>query len=82
MHTIFLNGGDYAAPRELHEALKRLLDLPDYYGHNADALHDCLAERREVVNLSVLSPGNGEVNAALRKCAAVITDMGGRVTGL
>ena len=81
MHTIFLHGGDYATAHDLHEALRRLLALPDHYGHNADALHDCLSERREPVRLVVLAPGNDEVNAALRKCAVVITDLGGQVSG-
>ena len=44
MHTVYLFGSDYASPLALHQALKRLLDLPDYYGCNADALNDCLAE--------------------------------------
>ena len=29
---------------EIHEALKRDLDLPDYYGGNTDALWDCLTD--------------------------------------
>ena len=29
---------------EIHEVLKRDLDLPDYYGGNTDALWDCLTE--------------------------------------
>ena len=82
MHTIFISGDDYAAARDLHAALKRLLQLPDYYGHNADALYDCLSTRRETVNLTVISLGNSDVEAALRKCAAVISDLGGQVTGL
>ena len=82
MHTIFLNGGDYTTARELHETLKRLLRLPDYYGYNADALHDCLAERRETVNLLVWGQGNGDVSAALSKCEAVIRDLGGKVIRL
>ena len=82
MHTIFLSGADYQTPRELHGALKRLLGLPDYYGHNADALYDCLSERRETVNLVVTGLGNEEVAGAIRKCAAVISDLGGSVTGI
>lgn len=27
---------------ELHEYLKNVFQLPDYYGHNMDALWDCL----------------------------------------
>ena len=82
MHTIFLNGGDYATPRDLHEALRRLLRLPDHYGHNADALHDCLAERREAVHLILRGPFTDDAEAALNKCAAVITDLGGQARGV
>lgn len=82
MHTIFLSGADYQTARELHGALKRLLGLPDYYGHNADALYDCLSERREKVNLVVLGESNEEVTATLRKCAVVVSDLGGQVSGI
>lgn len=78
MHTIFLNGADYATPQTLHEGLKRLLSLPEHYGCNADALYDCLSSRRETVNLVVMSMGNPDVETALRKCMAVVTDLGGQ----
>ena len=29
---------------EIHEVLKRDLDLPDYYGGNTDALWDCMTD--------------------------------------
>lgn len=82
MQTLFINGNDYATARELHLALKRLLHLPEYYGCNADALYDCLSERKGTVNLCVASLGNEEVASALRKCAAVIEDLGGEVKEL
>ena len=82
MHTIFLNGADYQTGYELHDALQRLLNLPDYYGHNADALHDCLKGWRDTIHLVVLGEGNNEVNATMRKIAAVIRDLDGKVTGL
>lgn len=82
MQTLFINGSDYATARELHLALKRLLHLPEHYGCNADALYDCLSERRETVHLRILSRGNEEVAAALRKCAAVIEDLDGDVKEL
>lgn len=31
----------------LHDALAELLDLPDYYGRNLDALYDILTDRGE-----------------------------------
>lgn len=82
MHTIFIHGDDYADAHDLHAAIKQLLRLPEHYGHNADALYDCLSERCETVNLTVVGTGNSDVEAALRKCAAVIDDLGGTVTGL
>lgn len=79
MQTLFINGNDYDSGRELHLALKRLLHMPEYYGCNADALYDCLSERAEKVNLCILSFGNEDTAATLRKCAMVIEDLGGSV---
>ena len=77
--TIFIDGSQYASARELHLALKMLLTLPEHYGCNADALHDCLSERREPANLVVLNDGEGEVAEALRKVRRVFEDCGGEV---
>ncbi|MCH5285918.1 MAG: barstar family protein [Christensenellaceae bacterium] len=79
MNTLFLFPSDYESPLDLHQALKRLLTLPDHYGCNADALYDCLSGRRETVNLIVAGTGNDEVEASLNKCSAVIRDLGGTV---
>jgi len=76
--TIFIDAAQYDSPRELHQALKMMLDLPDYYGCNADALYDCLSERTgEPVSLCILTPGEGDVADALRKVVHVIEDLGG-----
>ena len=76
--TIFIDGACYASKQALHQALKMMLDLPEYYGCNADALHDCLSERSgKPVNLCILSAGEGEVADALRKVTLVIEDLGG-----
>ena len=80
--TIFIDAAQYASAKELHLALKRLLNLPEHYGCNADALHDCLSERTERVNLRILSEGEGEAAAALRKIVRVIDDLGGEVKHL
>ena len=42
--TIFVDGRQYASARDMHLALKMLLNLPEHYGCNADALYDCLTE--------------------------------------
>lgn len=33
---------------QLHAELARCLDFPDHYGHNLDALHDCLSGEIEL----------------------------------
>ena len=82
MNTLCLFGSDYASPRDLHLALKRLLSLPDYYGMNADALNDCLSERSFPVNLWIMSRGSGEVSDAVSMIRAVVEDNGGMVKEL
>ena len=46
---------------------------------NADALYDCLSERREPVHLWIASPGEGEVSRSLAAVRAVVEDLGGTV---
>ena len=77
MQTIMIDGSMYATPREMHLALKKMLDLPDYYGLNADALNDCLGDRTETVHLWILDPGRDEVAASLSRVARVIAENGG-----
>ena len=76
--TIFIDAARYASAKELHLALKMLLNLPEYYGCHADALYDCLSERVDKpVNLVLLSQGEGETAEALRKVVLVIEELGG-----
>ena len=42
-----IDGAAVATRDDLHDALKRQLALPDWYGRNLDALYDCLADIRE-----------------------------------
>ena len=79
MTTLFIDSSRYSTPRELHAALKSMLSLPDYYGMNADALHDCLSERRDPVHLWIASAGEGEVARSLAAVCAVAEDLGGTV---
>ncbi len=39
--------------REFHEKLKAALSLPEWYGHNLDAMHDCLTDIGEPVKLTL-----------------------------
>ena len=79
MTTLLLDASRYSSPRELHTALKSMLGLPEYYGMNADALHDCLSERREPVNLWIVSSGEGDVARSVASVRAVVEDLGGSV---
>ena len=45
--VIQLGSSPWAAEADFHRDMKTALDFPDYYGHNLDALNDCL---RDVVN--------------------------------
>ena len=82
MQTILIDGSRYGTSKELHQSLQRMLDLPSWYGMNADALNDCLSERRETVHLWILSRGQDEVAEALGRVAMVIEDNGGTVQEL
>lgn len=42
MATIRLSAASWKTPQDAHRALAVALDFPAYYGHNLDALHDCL----------------------------------------
>lgn len=48
MRRIILDGRELTSREKLHSVLKEALNLPDYYGNNLDALHDCLTEMPEV----------------------------------
>ncbi len=75
--TIYLDGRDYADKRAIHAALKLLLELPEYYGMNADALHDCLTERPDPVRVCVRAAGESPAADTLDLIRRVVEDAGG-----
>ena len=44
MNRVQLSAAGWDTPQKAHEALAGALAFPDYYGHNLDALHDCLTD--------------------------------------
>ena len=48
---ITIDCGGIATKRELHETIAESLSFPDWYGHNLDALYDCLTELPEPIHL-------------------------------
>ena len=41
---ITIDCGGIATKQELHEHIAEMLHFPDWYGHNLDALMDCLTD--------------------------------------
>ena len=44
MRFCYLDGQRMTDPLSAHSHLQKVLELPDYYGQNLDALYDCLTE--------------------------------------
>ncbi|MBR5423052.1 MAG: barstar family protein [Clostridia bacterium] len=72
---VFLDGARIDSPRELHETFAASLELPDYFGRNMDALHDCLTDIFEpvtviAVNAELLREHLGRSANAFRRLMA------------
>lgn len=55
MLHIILNGANLTTKEEMHDYLAKMLHLPEYYGKNLDALHDCLTDIGEETELILLN---------------------------
>ena len=44
MKQITLDGNILADAAQIHDYLKEVLNFPEYYGKNLDALYDCLTD--------------------------------------
>lgn len=56
--NIILDTQRLTGPESAHAYLKEMLALPDYYGHNLDALFDCLTEIGEETVLHLDGPAS------------------------
>lgn len=58
MRNLVVDFNDATDKTSIHERIKTGLELPEYYGNNLDALHDCLSELTDCVitlkNIDVL----------------------------
>ena len=54
MEDIILSCEGIATKQALHEALAQALSFPDWYGHNLDALYDCLTDLDDAVHLHLI----------------------------
>lgn len=81
--TIQLDCRQMTSREAAHTYLAKMLDFPDYYGHNLDALYDCLTELSGPVCLELIHPealndlgGYGHcLLAALQDAAAETPDL-------
>lgn len=48
-----LNGQEILCCGAFHTRIARILDFPDYYGKNLDALYDCLTDLPEGTELTI-----------------------------
>lgn len=53
MRRIVIDGRKMDSRKEVHTYFKESLSLPDYFGNNLDALHDCLGEIGEQTHLVI-----------------------------
>ena len=55
MKQITLDGNILADIAQVHNYLKEMLEFPEYYGKNLDALYDCLTDLVDV-EITITSP--------------------------
>ena len=55
MKQIILDGNILADAAKVHDYLKEMLQFPEYYGKNLDALHDCLTDL-DSLEITITSP--------------------------
>ena len=61
MKQVILDGNILTDAAQVHDYLKEMLEFPEYYGKNLDALHDCLTDLENVV-ITITSPDeNGAI---------------------
>ena len=70
-----LDGGSVGSREVLHRTLAAGLRLPDWYGGNLDALHDCLTDITEPTELVIrggaaLETALGDYSKTLRRVLA------------
>ena len=75
MRTITLELAHIETTAALHIYLQYMLNLPEHYGRNLDALHDALGEIAQPTRLIVRAQGvKGETAAVLPRLLCVLED--------
>lgn len=74
MEIIRLDGARLCARAEAMDLLGRALALPQWWGRNLDALHDCLTDLGRPVRLVVFSRADLEASPFGRRLLRVLED--------
>lgn len=61
MKQIILDGNILADAAIVHDYLMEMLDFPEYYGKNLDALHDCLTDLENIEITITLPTEDGAI---------------------
>lgn len=69
---IVLDAGRMTSKEESHAYLKEILNLPEYYGNNLDALHDCL---EEMTNVEIIVENEENAGSYYRYVKRVLEDL-------
>ena len=77
MKTVQLDGVQLTQRAEALDCLARAFDLPDWWGRNLDALHDCLTEIGEPTRVELLNRGALEDTRFGLGVLRVLTDAAG-----
>ena len=56
MKFAIIDGISVTSMEDIHNILAQQLEFPAWYGGNLDALHDCLTDFHEDVEVSVVNP--------------------------
>lgn len=62
MKTVIIDGISVCDRECLHSIFVKELDLPEYYGKNLDALHDCLSDLHSDVCITIRNLADLEQN--------------------
>lgn len=61
MKQITLDGNLLGDAAQVHDYLKEILEFPEYYGKNLDALYDCLTDLEDI-EITITAPDeNGAI---------------------
>ena len=54
MKFAIIDGNSVTSMEEIHKSFAKQLGFPEWYGGNLDALHDCLTDLHEDVDVSIV----------------------------